>query len=128
MYSFNVRTKRKQDLIDITDSVRKFVPKNFSGLCSVFVRHATAAILINENWDEYLKEDITDCMNKLVPEGVWKHDKIDGNGAAHIKAAIIGPSEIVPVKDGELLLGTWQGIGLAEFDGPKERKVVVTFV
>jgi secondary thiamine-phosphate synthase enzyme len=89
------------------------------------VPHATAAVAINENADPNIGEDLQEALAKLIPEGVWRHDRIDDNAAAHIKAAIIGPSEMVPVKNGTLLLGTWQSLMLVEFDGPRERKVLV---
>jgi len=108
--------------------VEKLVPKGFTGLCNVFVKHATAAILINENWDPHLPGDIINCLDKLIPDGVWKHDQVDNNGAAHLKSAMVGPQETIPVQEGKLLLGRWQGIGLAEFDGPREREMVVTFI
>ena len=96
------------------------------GLCSVFVPHATAAIVINENDDPNLCTDLLDALAKLVPEGVWRHDRVDNNGAAHIKAAILGPSETIPVRGGRLLLGTWQAIMLVDLDGPRQRRVIVT--
>ena len=84
--------------------------------------------MINENWDPNIMLDIIDSLNSLIPKGKWRHDKVDNNGAAHIKASIIGPSEIIPVKNGELLLGKWQDIMLADFDGPKERKILVDII
>ena len=96
------------------------------GLCHVFVPHATAAVVINENDDPNLPTDILDALDRLVPAGVWRHDRIDDNGAAHIQAAILGPGETLPVVDGEIVLGTWQAIMLVELDGPKARRVVVT--
>jgi len=95
------------------------------GLCTVFVRHATAAIVINENTDPGFRLDLVAALDKLFPEGVWEHDKVDDNGAAHLKAAVLGPSEVIPVRDGRLLLGRWQGIALVECDGPREREIVV---
>ena len=127
VHTIRIKTTKKQEIIDITEKVAELAPKNFSGLCNVFTRHATAGILINENWDPHLPDDIITCLDKLIPHGIWKHDQVDNNGAAHLKSAIIGPQETIPVKDGKLLLGRWQGIGLAEFDGPREREIVVTF-
>jgi len=95
------------------------------GICTVFVRHATAAIIVNENADPGFRTDVVAALDKLFPEGVWEHDKVDDNGAAHLKAAFLGPSETVPVREGQLLLGTWQGIALVECDGPREREVIV---
>ncbi len=127
MEEFLVKTTRKFQVIDITSKVREIVERGgtLEGLCCVFVPHATAAIAINENADPNIGEDLLESLAKLIPEGVWRHDRIDDNGAAHIKAAIVGPSETVPVKNRKLQLGTWQGLMLVEFDGPRERKVFV---
>jgi len=95
------------------------------GVCTVFVRHATAAIVINENADPGFRRDLLTALDRLFPPGIWEHDKVDDNGAAHLKAAVLGPSQSVPVRDGRLLLGTWQGIALVECDGPREREIVV---
>ena len=127
MEEFFVKTTRKFQVIDITARVREIVERGTTpeGLCCVFVPHATAAIAINENADPNVGEDLQEALAKLVPEGIWRHDRIDDNAAAHIKAAIVGPSETVPVKNRRLQLGTWQGLMLVEFDGPRERKVLV---
>ena len=74
---------------------------------------------------ERYREQPEVTLEGLFPEGVWEHDKVDDNGAAHLKAAFLGPSETVPVRQGQLLLGTWQGIALVECDGPREREVIV---
>ena len=128
MEEFSVSTKSKYDMVDITDKVKKIVKssKIKKGICAVYVPHATCAILINENYDPNVMDDVLNCMSKLIPEGKWKHDRVDNNGAAHIKSAIIGPSETIPIENGELLLGTWQDIMLADFDGPRQRKIIVT--
>ncbi len=127
MKDFFVKTARKYQVIDITPRVQEIVEQDGStdGLCCVFVPHATAAVTINENADPNIGEDLHDALAKLIPEGVWRHDRIDGNAAAHIKAAILGPSETVPVKDRRLALGTWQSLMLVEFDGPRQRRVIV---
>ncbi len=127
MEEFFVNTKRKFQVIDITPKVREIVERDPvpEGLCCVFVPHATAAIAINENADPNIGEDFQEALAKLIPEGIWRHDRIDDNAAAHIKAAIVGPSETVLVKNGRLMLGTWQSLMLVEFDGPRERKVFV---
>lgn len=127
MKEFFVKTKRKFQVIDITANIQEIVERAVvaEGLCCVFVPHATAAVTINENADPNIGEDLQEALAKLIPEGVWRHDQIDDNAAAHIKAAIIGPSEMVPVKNGKLVLGTWQSLMLLEFDGPRERKVIV---
>jgi secondary thiamine-phosphate synthase enzyme len=123
-----VRTTRKYETVDLTADVARVVTESGldEGLCSVYVPHATAAVVINENADPNLCLDILDALGQLVPEGRWRHDRIDDNGAAHIKAAILGPGETVPVRGGRLLLGTWQAIMLVELDGPRTRRVIVT--
>lgn len=126
---FSVSTKEKCQVIDITVEVKNIVSsaKMKEGICVVYVPHATAAIIINENWDPNICDDFLDKLNELVPEGKYRHDKVDGNGAAHIKSALVGPSETVPVKEGKLLLGTWQNIMLCEFDGPRnDRRIIVS--
>jgi secondary thiamine-phosphate synthase enzyme len=123
-----VRSRQRYEVIDLTAEVANIVAEAGvdEALCSVYVPHATAAIVINENDDPNLCADLLDALDKLVPEGVWRHDRIDRNGAAHIKAAILGPSETVPVRAGRLLLGTWQAIMLVDLDGPRQRRVIVT--
>lgn len=120
-------TRKKFEVVDLTREVADAVARAGvrEGMCTVFVRHATAAIVINENADPGFRADIVAALDKLFPEGVWEHDKVDDNGAAHLKAAFLGPSEAVPVRDGRLLLGTWQGIALVECDGPREREIIV---
>jgi secondary thiamine-phosphate synthase enzyme len=127
MREFFVKTTQQSQVIDITSRVREIVAQDGSneGLCCVFVPHATAAVTINENADPNIGKDLQDALAKQIPEGIWRHDRIDNNAAAHIKAAILGPSETVPVKQGRLVLGTWQSIMLMEFDGPRERRVIV---
>lgn len=126
-HTIRVRTRKKFEVVDLTRQVADVVARAglAEGLCTVFVRHATAAIVINENADPGFRLDIVNALDKLFPEGVWEHDKVDDNGAAHLKAAFLGPSETVPVREGRLLLGTWQGIALVECDGPREREIVV---
>ena len=123
-----IHTSRKYQVIDITSQVAEAVNKASisDGLCHVYVAHTTAAITINEKADPNIGVDLVDALNRLIPEGVWQHDKIDDNGAAHIKASIIGPGETIPVRNGQLLLGTWQAVMLVEFDGPRTRQLVVS--
>jgi secondary thiamine-phosphate synthase enzyme len=123
-----VRTSKKYEVIDLTSQVAEAVQVAHvnEGLCCVYVPHATAAVIINENDDRNIGLDLLDALNKLIPEGVWRHDQIDSNGAAHLKAAILGPSETIPIQNGRLALGTWQAVMLVELDGPRDRKVIVT--
>ncbi|MBI2468681.1 MAG: YjbQ family protein [Candidatus Rokubacteria bacterium] len=125
--SIRVKTRRKREVVDLTREVADAVTRAglAEGLCTVFVRHATAAIVINENADPGVRADIIAALEKLYPDGVWEHDRVDDNGAAHLKAAFLGPSESIPVRDGRLLLGTWQGIALVECDGPRDREIII---
>lgn len=125
---FHLRSQRKNEMLDITEHVAEIVrqSKMAEGICSVYVTHATAAIVINENDDPNVCVDVLDALDKLIPEGVWRHDRVDNNAAAHIKSAILGPGETIPVRAGKLVLGTWQAIMLVELDGPRDRRVVVT--
>lgn len=126
-----ISTDRSNALYDITAQVKKIVKDSgaVSGLVNVYVRHATAAIMIQENWDESVQTDVVNLLKKLIPAGVWMHDKQDGNGDAHLKSGVIGPSETIPLIEGEMSLGRWQNIFLCEFDGPrKDREIVVTIL
>ena len=122
-----IKTSKSQEVVDITGQVAKVLARSRrdEGICTVFVRHATAAIIINENADPGFRLDVVSALDRLFPQGMWEHDKVDDNGAAHLKAMILGPSETVPIREGRLLLGTWQGIALVECDGPREREIVV---
>lgn len=127
MAEFTVRTTRRHEIVDITDDVQEQLVGITEGLCHCFVRHATAAIIVNENDDPNLCEDLLDALNKAIPDGAgYRHDRIDGNAGAHIKAAVLGPGELIPVRDGRLALGRWQSVMLVELDGPRERTVTVT--
>jgi len=128
MTELRLRTRTKRELVDITSELAAIVSKAAmaEGLCHVYVAHATAAIVINENDDPNVCVDMLDALDRLIPAGIWRHDRVDGNAASHIQAAILGPGEIIPVRDGELLLGRWQAVMLAELDGPRERRIIVT--
>ena len=125
---FRIRTTTKREMIDLTARVADIVARAdvAEGLCSVYTPHATAAIVVNENDDPNVCVDVLDALDRLIPAGVWRHDRVDGNAASHIQAAILGPGETIPVRDGRLQLGRWQAIMLVELDGPRERRVVVT--
>ena len=128
MTEIRVRTSRKREMVDLTARVAEAVAASAleEGLCSVYVTHATAAIVINENDDPNVCVDTLDALDRLIPAGIWRHDRVDGNAASHIQAAILGPGETVPVRHGRLVLGRWQAVMLVELDGPRERRVVVT--
>ena len=125
--TLDVRTGRRADAIDITDRVQEVVRESGvqTGLCQVYVPHTTAGVFINENADPDALSDILARLEALVPwEDGYQH--AEGNAAAHIKATLVGSSQSVPVRNGRLALGRWQGIFFAEFDGPRERRFQVT--
>ncbi len=130
MDSFTISSTKKQEVIDITDKVKRAVQASGvkEGICIVYTPHATASIIVNENWDPNINLDFLDALSAIIPPGRWRHDTVDGNGDAHIKAAIVGPSETFIIEKGSLLLGQWQNVLLADFDGPRERKVVVKII
>ena len=123
-----IKTNKKQELIDITKLVESKI-KIQNGLINLYTQHTTAAIIINENYDPNVCTDILNCLSKLVPQGIWLHDKSGmcdrANAAAHIKASILGPSKTIPIKNKKLQLGQWQSIMFVELDGPRTRKIVL---
>ncbi len=130
-HTLRLRTRRHRELIDVTAEVRSLVRASGvrEGVCALYAHGATAALMVQENADPNIREDVLDCLDGLVPAGRWRHDRIDGNGAAHIQAGIVGPSETIPIRDGDLALSTWQNVFLCEFDGPRaERRILVTLL
>jgi secondary thiamine-phosphate synthase enzyme len=126
-----IKTDKPNGLYDITDYVKEAVIqcKVLNGIVSIYAQGATAAIMIQENWDTSVQSDVINLLNKIIPNGVWQHDYQDGNGDAHLKAGIVGPSEIVPIINGKLGLSQWQNIFFCEFDGPRqERNIVITVI
>jgi secondary thiamine-phosphate synthase enzyme len=126
---FSVKTRSQTELIDITASIQEVIQKSGleEGLCFVFVPHTTAAVTINESADPSVKSDILKVINKVIPwEAGYRH--MEGNSPAHIKSTLVGASELIAVEKGRLVLGTWQGVFFCEFDGPRTRKVHVTFL
>lgn len=129
--TITVTTNKRNGLYDITDAVRTVLKtsKVKNGLINIYVRHATAAIMIQENWDESVQNDVVNLLSNLIPKGVWEHDAQDGNGDSHLKSGLIGPSQTIPIVDGNLALGRWQNIFLCEFDGPrKDRQILITII
>jgi len=126
-----VDTREAEQAIDIGPQVLQVVSRSGvdSGLCQVMVLHSTAAVVVNETADPNIGADIVSALQGAVPtRNDWLHDRKDDNAHAHLKASILGPSEILPIQAGELLLGTWQGIWLLEFDGPRQRRVAIHIV
>lgn len=124
-------TDRRETLVDITPQVEAVVARSGirDGLVCVYAQGATAAMMIQENWDESVQTDVVNLLRRMIPRGVWLHDAQDGNGDAHLKAGLVGPSETIPLIEGRLGLSRWQNIFFCEFDGPRsERRVVCTVI
>ena len=123
-----VTTRSHTEFVNITADVKAAIPSAFTGICLVFCQHTTAALTINENADPDVVHDLLLELERLVP---WRNAQFrhnEGNSAAHLKSSMLGVSAMVPVQDGRLVLGTWQGIFFCEFDGPRARHVVVQFL
>jgi len=125
-----ISTQRREELVDITAEVAAVVAASgeTNGLVSVYAQGATAAIMIQENWDESVQTDVVQLLQKLIPKGVWLHDRQDGNGDSHLKSGLVGPSETIPLVNGELGLSRWQNIFFCEFDGPRSDRTIVCTV
>ncbi|HXK98648.1 secondary thiamine-phosphate synthase enzyme YjbQ [Acetomicrobium sp.] len=126
LVSHELRTKAREEFVDITRTVEEDVRSSGlkEGLCVVYVPHTTAAVTINEDADPSVKEDILRQLKVLVPrDGNYSHG--EGNSDAHIKSSLLGVSQIIPIHEGRLVLGTWQGIFFCEFDGPRSRRFYV---
>jgi secondary thiamine-phosphate synthase enzyme len=129
MEKINIKSSKHSELINFTSRLSALIPENFkSGICHIFCRHTTAGLTINENADPSVQRDIITGMEQFVPwnNPVFQH--LEGNSAAHIKASMMGFSQTIPVENGRLCLGTWQGVYFCEFDGPRNREVLVQFI
>ena len=127
--TIQVSSTRPRELIDLTEQARAEVARSGirEGICALYAQGATAALMIQETAAPNIATDVLDCLDRLVPAGGWRHDRIDNNGAAHIHAGIVGPSETIPSRAGELALSRWQNLFLCDFDGPRRsRHVLVT--
>jgi len=128
-FEFEVQTGKRDDFVDITPQVRDCVRTSAvkDGLCVVYVPHTTAAVAVNENWDPSVKNDTLNALDRLVP---WRanYQHVEGNAAAHIKSILTGTSQTLLIENGNLVLGSWQGIFLAEFHGPRRRQVLIRVV
>ena len=127
MHQFSLNTPA-EGFIDLTGQVRKIVASGNvqNGLCQIFVPHTTAGVTINENADPDVVTDMLAALGKMVPDLHYRHS--EGNSPAHVKSSLVGCSITVPISEGRLCLGTWQGIYFCEFDGPRTRKVWVNLV
>jgi secondary thiamine-phosphate synthase enzyme len=129
MTELSVRTGARQEMIDITDRVGEALRQQGAreGMCHVFILHTTAGLTMNENWDPLVQKDIVSMLESAFPSGAPQRHS-EGNSPAHLKASLVGSSVLVPVRDGKLVLGQWQGIYLCEFDGPRTRRFIVQMV
>ncbi|MEM0302970.1 MAG: secondary thiamine-phosphate synthase enzyme YjbQ [Archaeoglobaceae archaeon] len=123
MNVLEVKTKKKTEILDITEEVEKMLKG--TGIALIYTPHTTASIILNEA-ESGLLEDILKALEKIVPQNVsYRHNEIDNNAEAHIKASLLGNSVLIPFENGKLQLGTWQRVLFLEFDGPRTRKVFV---
>jgi secondary thiamine-phosphate synthase enzyme len=125
--TITIKTTQREELVDFTNQVREFVQQAgiTHGLISLYAQGATAALMIQENWDDSVQTDVVNFLRRLIPQGVWLHDRQDGNGDAHLKAGLVGPSETVPIINGKLGLSQWQNIFFCEFDGPRSKRRII---
>lgn len=127
---FHISTSSHTDFVNITAPIREFVRKSGirEGICVVYVPHTTAAVFINEGADPDVVRDIAYKLSQVIEWDDPNYRHMEGNAAAHIKSAVIGNSRVIPIVNGDLTLGTWEAIFLAEFDGPRRRKVIVSLL
>ncbi|HEV7858491.1 MAG TPA: secondary thiamine-phosphate synthase enzyme YjbQ [Pyrinomonadaceae bacterium] len=127
MYVLKVRSREREEMLEITDLVRRNLKESGEreGICVLYVQHTTAGLTVNENADPDVPRDMLHALRTLLPQHGMGFRHGEENSDAHIKASLVGPTVTVPFADGELLLGHWQGIFLCEFDGGRERNVVM---
>lgn len=128
MLSFSVSSKAREEMIDVTAEVARFVRESVTGegVCTLFTQHTTCGLTINENADPDVKSDMLGFLGRLIPQFEPHFRHFEHNSDAHIKSSLVGSSVCIPFENGKLMLGRWQGIYLCEFDGPRERTVLVT--
>jgi secondary thiamine-phosphate synthase enzyme len=126
MKTITVKSRKREEMIDITSRVSDCLPDDGEGLCLVFSQHTTCGVTVNENADPDVQSDMLGLLQKLIPQNEpgFKHG--EENSDAHIKTTLVGSSATVPYSKGKLLLGRWQAVYLCEFDGPRERKLIIT--
>ncbi len=123
-------TSSREMLYDITSRVKQVVRESGlqNGLVNVYAQGATAAVMIQEGWDDSVQNDVVNLLARVIPRGIWEHDRQDGNADAHLKAGLVGPNETIPLLDGKMGLSTWQNIFFCEFDGPRRKRTVYVTV
>ena len=128
MPDLSIASRRECEFIEITQKINELVPQNIkSGICHIFCQHTTAGLTINENADDDVKHDLLKKLDSLIPKDECYYQHCEGNSAAHLKSSLMGVSLAVPIRNGKLHLGTWQGVYFCEFDGPRSRKVHILF-
>lgn len=128
MKTIKVQSKQREELIEITSEVSKYIPESGEGICILFTQHTTCGLTINENADADVKHDILLFLKNTIPQFYDGFRHFEHNADAHIKSSLMGFSLTIPFENGKLLLGRWQGIYLCEFDGARERKVLVKII
>ena len=126
LITLSIRTGTRTEFVDITSQIQEAVARSGaeSGICYLFIPHTTAGLTLNENWDANVRDDMARALNRLVPaSGDYRH--AEGNSPAHVQASLLGSSLTLIIDRAELVLGTWQGVYLAEFDGPRQRQVLL---
>ena len=129
-HRLRVRSREREEMVEFTEEVRKVLRESGAreGACVLYVRHTTAAVTVNENADPDVQRDMLHALRQLIPQHGMGFQHGEQNSDAHIKTSLVGPSVTIPFADGELLLGGWQGIFLCEFDGPREREIVMSII
>jgi secondary thiamine-phosphate synthase enzyme len=130
LHKHKVRTSARNEMVEVTDQLRQLVAqkKISDGMLIVYVPHTTAAVTINENADPDVKSDMLAKLSTLVPQRETYYRHGEGNSDSHVKSAMVGQSAIVLVESGRLVLGRWQGVYFCEFDGPRDRDLIVKIV
>ena len=130
MHVIKVRSREREEMVEFTGEVRRCLRESGAreGVCTLFVRHTTAGLTVNENADPDVPRDILHHLRALIPQHGAGFRHAEENSDAHLKASLVGTSLTIPFSDGELLLGRWQGIFLCEFDGGREREVILQII
>ncbi|MFK5602793.1 secondary thiamine-phosphate synthase enzyme YjbQ [Haloferax volcanii] len=122
--TFDIRTEGRLQVVDVTDEVEAALPRGYDGVCTVFSKHTTTGVCVNES-ESRLLGDIESMLTEAVPDDGWDHDELDGNADSHLRALLVGNGVSIPVADGSLDFGRWQSVLLVECDGPRTRTVTV---
>lgn len=128
MSEFSIRTNHPCEILDITEQINERIPQEITcGICYIFCPHTTAGITVNENADPDVKHDVLAKLSSLIPQEELFYQHCEGNSAAHLKAILTGFSLALPIRNGRLSLGTWQGVYFCEYDGPRTRRIQLLF-